>query len=156
MTSMDDFRLLFFLFLAAATSTRLWLNRRHIRHVLRHRDRVPDAFRERITPESHRRAADYTVARTRLGGLETLYDGALLLGWTVGGGLEWLDRAWRGMGLGPSATGVAVLLTVFVLIGLLELPFSVYHTFVLEERFGFNRSTPAVFAGDLARQFALT
>ncbi|HEB80588.1 MAG TPA: M48 family peptidase [Chromatiales bacterium] len=153
---MDDFRLLFLLFLAVATLTQLWLNRRHIRHVLRHRDRVPDAFRERITLQSHRRAADYTVARTHLGGLETLYGGALLLGWTVGGGLEWLDRAWRGMGLGPLVTGVAVLLTVFLLLGLLELPFSVYHTFVLEERFGFNRSTPAVFAGDLVRQFALT
>ncbi len=156
MTSMDDFRLLFLLFLAAATLTRLWLNRRHIRHVLQHRDRVPDAFRERITPHSHRRAADYTVARTHLDGLETLYGGALLLGWTVGGGLEWLDRVWRGMGLGPLATGVAVILSVFLLLGLLELPFSVYHTFVLEERFGFNRSTPAVFAGDLVRQFALT
>lgn len=153
---MNAFRLLFLLFLAAALLTRLWLDRRHIRHVLSHRERVPEAFRADIPLPDHRKAADYTAARTRLGGVETLYDSLLLLGWTLGGALDWVDHAWRGLGLGVTATGVAVILTVFVLIALLELPFSLYHTFVLENRFGFNRSTPAVFAGDLVRQLALT
>lgn len=153
---MEAFRTAFLCFLAAATITRLWLDRRHLRHVLRNRDRVPEAFRDRVPLADHRKAADYTAARTRLGAFETVYDAVLLLGWTVGGALDALDRAWRGLGLDPLLTGVGVMLSVFLLIALLELPFSVFHTFRIEQRFGFNRSTPALFAADLARQLALT
>ncbi|MDQ2696136.1 MAG: M48 family metallopeptidase, partial [Pseudomonadota bacterium] len=73
-----------------------------------------------------------------------------------GGGLELLDQSWRGLGWGPLATGMAVLVSAVVIGSLLDLPFTVYETFVLEERFGFNRTTPGLFVVDLARNLAVS
>ena len=84
-----------------------------------------------------------------------VYDGLLLLGWTLGGGLEWLNNTWSLAGLGTLSTGIGVILSAFIIMALLEMPFSLYHTFVVEERFGFNRSTPSVFIMDLIKQTAL-
>ncbi|WJW76324.1 M48 family metallopeptidase [Thiohalobacter sp. IOR34] len=146
---------IFLALLAGATALQLWLQQRQISHVRRHRDQVPPAFAAAIPLEAHRKAADYTLAKTRLGQLETLYETGLLLLWTLGGGLDWLDGLWRTLGWGPLATGVAVLLSAFLLMALLELPFSLWHTFVLEQRFGFNRTTPRTFLGDLLKQALL-
>ena len=142
--------------LALSLALQIWLDRRQIRHVLAHRDTVPDAFRNQIPLAAHQKAADYTVARTRFGMVEVVYGSLLLLGWTLGGGLEWVDQAWRGLGLSPIATGVGVILSVLLIGSLLELPFTVYRTFRLEERFGFNRTTPGTFVSDLLKQFLLT
>ena len=142
--------------LALSLALQIWLDRRQIRHVLAHRDTVPDAFRNQIPLAAHQKAADYTVARTRFGMVEVVYGSLLLLGWTLGGGLEWVDQAWRGLGLSPIATGVGVILSVLLIGSLLELPFTVYRTFRLEERFGFNRTTPGTFLSDLLKQFLLT
>ncbi len=142
--------------LALSLALQIWLDRRQIRHVLTHRDAVPEAFRDQIPLAAHRKAADYTVARTRLGMWELVYGSLLLLGWTLGGGLEWLDQTWRGLGLSPLATGVGVILSVMVIGSLLELPFALYRTFRLEARFGFNRTTPGTFVSDLVKQFLLT
>ena len=142
--------------LALSLALQIWLDRRQIRHVLAHRDTVPDAFRDQIPLAAHQKAADYTVARTRFGMVEVIYGSLLLLGWTLGGGLEWVDQAWRGLGLSPIATGVGVILSVLLIGSLLELPFTVYRTFRLEERFGFNRTTPGTFVSDLLKQFLLT
>ena len=147
---------IFLVALALSLLLQLWLDRRQIRHVLAHRDAVPEAFRDHIPLEAHQKAADYTVARTRLGMAELVYGTLLLLGWTLGGGLEWLDQAWRSLGWSPIATGVGVILSVLVISSLLDLPFAVYRTFRLEERFGFNRTTPATFVSDLFKQFLLT
>lgn len=147
---------LFLAALALSLVLQIWLDRRQIRHVLTHRDAVPEAFRDQIPLAAHRKAADYTVARTRLGMGELLYGSLLLLGWTLGGGLEWLDQTWRGLGLPPLATGVGVILSVLVIGSLLELPFALYRTFRLEARFGFNRTTPGTFVSDLVKQFLLT
>jgi STE24 endopeptidase len=152
---MNTFSVLFVAALAAATLVQLWLAGRQQAHVIAHRKQVPDAFVERIALDDHRKAADYTVTKTRLGMIELVYDGLLLLVWTLGGGLEWLDQTWRGASFGSIATGVGFMLSVMAIMAVLELPFSLYHTFVVEQRYGFNRSTPGLFAGDLVKQFIL-
>jgi STE24 endopeptidase len=153
---MNTFTLLFITALACSVLTQLWLSRRHQAHVRAHRERVPDAFAGRIPLDDHHKAADYTVTRNRLGMIELVYGSALLLAWTLGGGLEWLDQAWRGLALGPLYTGTAVILSAMFIMSLLDLPFSLYHTFVIEERFGFNRTTPGTFISDLFKQVLLT
>ncbi len=152
---MNAFTAVFLFMLAISVILQLWLGYRHARFVAAHRDQVPAEFRDNIPLAAHRKAADYTVANTRLGGLETVYSGLLLLLWTVAGGLDLLDHAWRGLQLGPLVTGVLVLISAMLLMSLLELPFSAIRTFVLEQRFGFNRSSVGVFLGDLLKGAAL-
>lgn len=142
------------LFLAAlglSLAVQSWLAMRNIAFVAAHRERVPEAFREDMSPEAHRKAADYTVAKGRFNLVQTAVHAALLLGWTVGGGLELLDGLWRGWAADPLGRGVGVLLSALAVMALLDLPLSVYGTFRLEERFGFNRTTPWLFATDLVK-----
>ncbi len=152
---MNTFTIIFLSLLGLSLLTELWLARRHIRHVMAHRDTVPEAFRHTISPEDHRKAADYTVAHTRFGRVEDIYGAALLVLWTVGGGLEWLDHAWSGLGWGELVTGTGFMLSAFILMGLLELPTSIYQTFVIENRFGFNKMTPGLFIADLVKKTLL-
>ena len=152
---MNTFTQLFLLALAGSLLLRFWLATRQLRHVRKHRDTVPDSFAGKIPLADHHKAADYTITNTRIGMIVLAYDSLLLLGWTLGGGLEWLDNHWRAEQFSPVVTGVGVMLSAMVLMSLLELPFSLYHTFVVEERFGFNRSTLGVFFGDMLKQGAL-
>jgi STE24 endopeptidase len=152
---MNTFTVIFLAMLLLATGVQLWLSRRQIRHVSTHRDAVPEAFSGKISEQAHRRAADYTLAKVRFGMAETLWAPVLLLLWTLGGGLQLLLGLWAGTGLGPLAQGVGFMLSVFLISGLLDVPFSAYRTFVIEQRFGFNRTTPGTFAGDLLKQGAL-
>lgn len=152
---MNTFSYLFLIALACSLCVRLWLAMRHMTHVRKHRDTVPESFAGRVPLEDHHKAADYTLTNTRTGMLALLYDSLLLLGWTLGGGLEWLDTQWRAAALQPVMTGMGVMFSAMVIMTLLDLPFSLYHTFVIEERFGFNRSTPGVFVTDLLKNAAL-
>lgn len=151
------FTLLFCLALMASVMVRLWLAMRQIRHVARHRHDVPAEFADRIDPTSHARAADYTLARVRLGMLETLVAAVLLVGLTLLGGLQIIDGLLHAML--PEAPAVRVLLltlAVVLIASLVELPLTVWRQFVLEQRFGFNRMTPRLFIADLARNALLT
>ncbi|MEX0606620.1 MAG: M48 family metallopeptidase, partial [Halofilum sp. (in: g-proteobacteria)] len=152
---MHPLTLTFLTALTAALAIRLWLARRQIHRVRAHRERVPKAFRERIDPDMHRKAADYTVARTRLGQVEHLVEAALLLAWTLGGGLAAVDAAWRALELSPLVTGIGVLVTVVAVSGLIDLPFRAWRVFGVEQRFGFNRRGPALFAADEAKSALL-
>jgi len=152
---MNGFTLLFIATLALMVTTQLWLGRRQLRHVAAHRGQVPEAFATRISLEAHQRAADYTVAKTAISQWESLYAAAWVLIWTVGGGLDWLDGLWRALGWPMLPTGIAVLLSAFLLMAVLDLPFSLYRTFRLEQRFGFNRTKPALFVSDLLKQTLL-
>ncbi len=149
------FTLLFAIALVASLGVKFWLASRQMRHVARHRDAVPPVFQEAITPTAHRKAADYTVAKTRFGVLEMAWGTALLLGWTLLGGLDLLNRvllAWLGGGMLQQL----VLLGVFAAIGgLLELPFTLWQTFRLEERFGFNKMTWRLWLTDTAKGLLL-
>ncbi len=145
-------------FLAAIVASGLlqvWLSLRHIAHVQAGRVEVPQAFREHIPLAAHRKAADYTVTGTRFALVELAYNTALLLAWTLGGGLEWLGSLWQAQGWSPLWTGVAILVSAFTLMALLELPLTIYHTFVIEQRYGFNRSTARLFIQDSIKHMML-
>ncbi|MCW9012211.1 MAG: M48 family metallopeptidase [Gammaproteobacteria bacterium] len=152
---MHGFAVLFLVFFATSLIVRYWLTRRHISHILENRSTVPDAFSEKISLEDHQKAADYTTTKVRFGRLPMIYDAALLLIWTFGGGLEWLDQSWRLLQFDPIVTGIAVILSLMLASSLLDLPFSIYSTFVIEERFGFNRTTARTFVIDLFKGMLL-
>ncbi|WGT64634.1 M48 family metallopeptidase [Variovorax paradoxus] len=120
---------------------KFWLASRQVRHVARHRGAVPAAFEHKITLAAHQKAADYTIAKARFGMVEMAWGTALLLGWTLLGGLDVLNKlllAWLGGGM---VQQLALLAAFAAIGGLLELPFTLWQTFRLEERFGFNKMT---------------
>jgi len=147
---------LFLVALAAATATRLWLAARQVRHVRAHRAAVPESFAAAIPLAAHQKAADYSVAKTGLGVVDLLIGVAALLALTLGGLLQALAEGWARL-LEPAgiAHGVALIVSVAVLLSLLELPVTLYRTFVIEARFGFNRMRPALFVLDLAKHVVL-
>jgi STE24 endopeptidase len=153
---MHWFTAVFLVALALATAGRLWLSRRHIRHIAANRETVPAAFSGRISLAAHQKAADYTTVKTRLGTVETLAAVLLLLVLTVGGGLQLLSDAWeRVFEVSSYAHGIALIVSVALVSSAVDLPFSLYRTFVIEARFGFNRMSLALFLADLAKFAAL-
>ncbi len=138
-------------FLLAGLALRLWLASRQIRHVARHRDAVPAPFAGRIPLAAHQKAADYTIAKARFGLLDAAVSAAVLLGWTLLGGLDALNQALLSA-LGGGMVQQLALLGAFALIsGLIDLPGTLYQTFVIEQRFGFNQMTPRLWLADLLK-----
>jgi STE24 endopeptidase len=111
-------------------------------------DRVPDAFAGQIPLADHQKAARYTLAKGGFGRIELIWGGLLLLAWTLGGGLNLLDQAWRTLDWSAEWTGAALFISLFMIGAVLDLPFDLYRTFVLEERFGFNKTTPKLWIMD--------
>ena len=146
---------LFVLLLVAATLTRSWLNQRQVAAVLRHRNEVPEAFRAQIDLASHQKAADYTVASEQVSRWDTLLDAALALLLTLGGGLSAIDRWWQAVHLPAVWHGTAVVLSTFLLLSVIGLPLSIWRTFGVEARFGFNRTTVGLFIADLFKGLLL-
>jgi STE24 endopeptidase len=150
-----DFTILFAVMVVAMVATKLWLASRQIRFVAAHRDAVPRQFADTIPIAAHRRAADYTVVRTRLSMVEILVGAAVLVALTLLGGVQALDRSITGW-LGEGYAGqIALVAAVVVITSVIDLPFEYYRQFVVEERFGFNRMTRAIFFADLAKSAAL-
>jgi STE24 endopeptidase len=147
--------LLFIAAVVAAAAVELWLGARQVAAVHAHRDRIPEPFAGRLSEEEHRKAADYTVAKIRLGRIGTLVDAAVALALTVGGGIAAIDALWRHTGWSEPWMGVAVIATVAIVVGVIGLPVAVWRTFRIEARFGFNRTTPGIFLADLAKGLAL-
>jgi STE24 endopeptidase len=135
------FTQLFLLFLFLGTLLQLWLLYRHLHHVTQHRNEVPGAFRNQVTLEDHQKAADYTQAKGKLAFLETLFAVALLLLWTLGGGLDLLMHYCNQLNWNGIVTGILFIFSFFFISALLDLPFNLYRTFSLEAAFGFNRIT---------------
>ena len=133
---------------------KLYLSSRQIRHVSRHRDMVPPAFAATISLASHQKAADYTLTKARFGLLELAFGSAVLLGWTLLGGLDALNQALAGSALaqwGPLATQMALVAGFGLISGALDLPFTLYSTFRIEERFGFNKMSLQLWLADLLK-----
>ncbi|NEX62037.1 M48 family metallopeptidase [Noviherbaspirillum galbum] len=146
------FSVLFIGFVAATLLVRLWLASRHVRHVLAHRHAVPAEFAEKIPLSAHQKAADYTVARTHLSLVHLAVNTAVLMGFTLLGGLQWLSVHIHRL-TGPGMTYQIALIAAFALIsGLIELPFDYHRQFKLEARFGFNKMTIKLFVSDLVKQ----
>lgn len=128
-----------------------WLARRQVRHVKAHRAEVPRPFVQAVSLAAHQRAADYTVAKSRIGSAELLYGTIVLIAWTFGGGLHGLNQILLAV-MGPGLQQQLALLAAFAVIsGLLDLPFTLYQTFVIEQRFGFNRMTWRLWLADAAK-----
>jgi len=149
------FTVVFVLALSSSVGVRLWLARRQIAFVGANRDAVPMAFAERVGIDAHRKAADYTVAKQRLSMLHTLADAVLLLAMTLGGGLAAIISWTETFAIGPLWRDVLMFAVAGVIYGLVNLPFSWWHTFRVEERFGFNRMTLSLWLADLAKGLAI-
>lgn len=135
--------------LVANLLTKLWLSGRQVRHVAQHRPHVPTAFADTIRLDAHQKAADYTLAKARLGVVDLGLDAIILMGWTLLGGLDLLNQvtlAWLGEGMGQQ---IALVVSFILIGGLLGLPLSLYQTFGVEQRFGFNNTTPKLWITDL-------
>lgn len=146
---------LFVFAIVAETLTRLWLSSRQIAAVRAHRDRVPEPFQGQVELADQQKASDYTVARARLGRVDTVFDSLVRLIFTLGGGITAIDSAWSRAGLDQPWHGALVIGTVLLVLMVLNLPFSLWRTFKIEAQFGFNRMTPALFAMDLAKGLVL-
>jgi STE24 endopeptidase len=146
---------LFLVALAGETVIRLWLASRQIAAVSAHRDRVPGLFSERIALSDQQRAADYTVARVRVGRWATVFEALIKLGLTLGGGLALIDALVNRIGWPEPWRGALLVLAVLLLLSLLGLPFTLWRTFRIEARFGFNRISAALFAVDFAKRLLL-
>ncbi len=139
---------------------RFWLATRQIRHVTRHRTTPPTVFADTITPEAHQKAADYTLAKTRLARLQLPVEALLLLTLTLGGGLQFLHTltdplqyAWmQSLSLGELWHGALLLISLAMVSSLVDLPFDLWRQFVIDVRFGFNRQTPRGYLLDVVRQ----
>jgi STE24 endopeptidase len=144
------FSLIFIAFLAISVLVQFWLASRHIRHILAHRDAVPPQFAEKVPLAAHQKAADYTIAKTKFGMVDLLVNTAVLVGFTLLGGLQILSMTlvnWLGNGMTEQ---IALLVSFGVITGIIGLPFDYYKQFVLEEKFGFNKMTIGLFIKDLA------
>lgn len=149
--SVELFTLLFLFAFAASLAMQLWLAYRQMQHVAANRGAPPAHFAARITLASHQKAADYTVARTRLGVLDTVLDAVVLLALTLGGGLAALAGFAAALPVGTLWQDVALVVAVTALTALVGLPISWYRSFVIEQRFGFNRMTLGLWLADLAK-----
>lgn len=151
----ESFTLVFAIFLLAGLVLRLWLTTRHMRHIAQHSGAVPPAFAQTITLAAHQKAGQYSISNLRLGLVELFIGSALLLGWTLFGGLQWFNTTllqW----LAPGLWQQMALVVAFVAISsLLDLPLSLYKTFVLEQKFGFNKTTFALWLADSVKGLLL-
>jgi len=145
----------FLIAVTAETLTRLWLGSRQIAAVQAHRNEVPAPFRGQVALADQQKAADYTAARVRLGRYATVVEGLVKLGLTLGGGLAAVDAVWRGTALSEPWRGACVVASLLLLLQLVGLPFSLWRTFGIEARFGFNRVSPRLYAVDFAKQLLL-
>jgi STE24 endopeptidase len=152
---MHTFGLIFLAALLLTVTLRLWLAARHAAHVRAHRNAVPAQFADVITLDAHQHAADYTGAKTRFAMVGVLVEAALALAFTFGGGLQALHdltAAWFEPGI---VRGLALLGAVALVMMVIDIPLNLYRTFVIEERYGFNKSTLKLFWLDFLKGLAL-
>ncbi|MCW8881228.1 MAG: M48 family metallopeptidase [Sedimenticola sp.] len=152
---MHLFTEIFLLTVALGVITQFWLMRRQQQHVAKHRNTVPAAFTDKVTLDEHKKAADYTLAKLSVGRIDLLIGTSLLLIWTIGGGIDLIHQQWMQLALSPIWRGIGLLFTLSLISGLIALPLGIWSTFVLEERFGFNRTTPIQYIKDMLLQLIL-
>lgn len=152
---MQTFTAIFIAALLLTTCIELWLAIRHARHVWSNRDRVPNDFAAQIDLASHQKAADYTCTKTRFSYPSIVMHSLLLLVLTLGGGLTVISNFWAGWLEDPIFHGLALILTTVFILSAVEIPFNYYRTFVIEERFGFNKMSASMFFSDLIKQYLL-
>jgi STE24 endopeptidase len=152
---MNTFTIIFLIALLISSSIQFWLAKRQADYVANHRFAVPDAFKTKVPLEAHQKAADYTLAKINLGNIDGTLGIIILLLLTLGGGINSAFEYWISFVSSPLIAGVAATATIFLIMTLVEIPTSVYQTFVIEEKFGFNKSTVNQFIKDQLLHLAL-
>jgi STE24 endopeptidase len=140
--------------LLVSVALKFWLATRQMRHVAAHRATVPAAFAATVPLAAHQKAADYTLVRSRFALLSLALGSAVLLGWTLLGGLDVLNTVVRDAvqpRFGSMAYQLALLVAFVLIGGLLDAPLEIYNTFRIEQRFGFNRMTWRLYLVDVAK-----
>ena len=148
-----------YVFLAAFTlsyGVQFWLSGRQKQYVLRHREQVPTAFSSRVSLEAHQKAADYTITKSKLHDIDSVVGMVFLLLLTLGGGISLVFDFWSTFELSPLTASLSAVASIFVMMTLVEMPFSLYQTFVVEEKFGFNKNTVPQFLKDQLLSITLT
>jgi STE24 endopeptidase len=134
------------------TLVRLWLGNRHIQYVVKNREQVPSAFTETITLQAHQKAADYTKDKTKLVLIDAVLQSIVLLAFTIGGGLQWIDDIWRSLLTDQTMLrGALVICSALLISSIIEIPLDYYRTFVVDEKYGFNKMTPKMFFTDMIK-----
>jgi STE24 endopeptidase len=152
---MNTFTLIFLIALIISSSIQFWLAKRQADYVAAHRFAVPDTFKTKVPLEAHQKAADYTLAKIKLGNIDGALGIVILLLLTLGGGINTAFGYWTSIISSPLLAGVAATATIFLIMTLVEIPTSVYQTFAIEEKFGFNKSSVNQFIKDQFLHLAL-
>jgi STE24 endopeptidase len=152
---MTIFTLVFLIALFISYSIQFWLSGRQKAYVAEHRSRVPEAFAGKVSLAAHQKAADYTIEKSKLGDIDGIIGVVVLLLMTLGGVINWAFETWSAIISSPLMAGVTASATIFLIMTLIDIPTSVYQTFVIEEKYGFNKSTVRQFIKDHLLQLAL-
>ncbi len=144
------FTQIFIVLVIASLFVRIWLGLRHVNHIQAHRNQVPNAFEQTISLEAHQRAADYTSAKIKLLLAEALIEALVLLSFTLGGVLQWLDQQWmQWLPAHEILRGAVLIATAMIISSLVTLPLDYIQTFNIDARFGFNKMSRGMFVSDL-------
>ncbi|MCX7066979.1 MAG: M48 family metallopeptidase [Methylococcales bacterium] len=152
---MNSFTLVFLIALTLSSGIQFWLAERQAKYVAIHRDYVPDAFKKTVSLAAHQKAADYTLEKGKLANIDGIVSIIALLLLTLGGVINWSFSFWASVISSPLTAGIAATATIFLLMTLIEIPSSWYQTFVIEEKFGFNKSSIQQFIKDHLMQLGL-
>jgi len=154
-----EFNFFTFIFLFAILTSvlaLLWLNFRQDKAIKNSFNEVPEGFQETITLSDHQKAGHYTQAKLLANHFEIIFSTIVLLIWTLGGAMNWVDVFLHERISDPILLGTVFILSIMLIASFIDLPFSIYRNFILEERFGFNRMTIKTFTGDLIKELMLT
>lgn len=152
---MNTFTVIFLIALVVSYGIQFWLSMRQKSYVAQHREAVPSAFSQRVSLEAHQKAADYTIEKGKLGDIDSIIGLIFLLLLTLGGGISLAFEFWSGFELSPMIASLAAVISIYLVMTVLEIPMQLYQTFVVEEKYGFNKSTVAQFVKDQLLSFAL-
>ena len=151
----STFTNLIIVLIAITALSQIWLSRRHIGFVSQHRKKVPAPFKDIIKIKDHQKAADYTIDKSKLNILGLAVEAIFLYFITIGGGIEWINQYLAQYPFSEITLGAMLIIAVMVLSSIVEMPIGLYKTFVIDEKYGFNRMTFGIFISDLIKQSIL-
>lgn len=143
----------FAFFLIVKLCVKLWLNKHNVNYIMQHKNQVPVEFQSKINLEDHQKAADYSVTRAVFGRFNFLIDICIMVFWLFSGALNQIDLFLRSFNYNETVTGLLFFLLFGLISFVIDLPARLYSTFVIEEKFGFNKTTPKIFIQDTLKQF---
>jgi len=152
---MHTFTIVFLIAVVISYAIQQWLSNRQKSFILEHRSAVPDAFKDSVALDAHQKAADYTIEKEKLGGIDSIVGVIFLIVLTLGGGISFIFDLWSSFEFSPMLTDLGAVGSLILIMTLFEIPSSFYQTFVIEEKFGFNKSSKAQFFKDQAISLSL-